>query len=347
MKDSTQEISSNNQKNLKSPPYSKFLSSRFEYIKTLGKGAAAHVYLVKDTERMGEKVALKVLTNKKAFDEHTVERFRREFNVSKTISHPNIVKAYDFIPFDDTIAYTMEWVDGESLAALFKKITFSIEEVEVIALQILEGLSALHKRGITHRDIKLENILLNKDGQVKISDLGLVKSLDAKKLTKTGIMLGTAHYFPPEYIKKSIYDERGDLYATGIVLYELLTGKRRLEGKAGPQALEHLIKHGFDLPKISLSGLPRKYIKVILKATEPNLKARYQSAEEFIADIKEEKKEKRENPTLTAKAIPQVKGKVSLKARLKYWLLTKKSFFSFLWIGCAVLFSLCYLILSN
>lgn len=256
------------------------LMERFQLIKVLGEGAAGAVYHVHD--RLSNKeVALKVLMNKSAFDEHTLQRFKQEIEACQSIRHPNIVEAYDFIELPDTIAFSMEFVDGKDLRYSFAEGKLDYQEIDDIFDQLLSALSELHQRGIIHRDIKLENVLIRKDGLVKLSDLGLMKRLDKEKLTRTGVLLGTAQYLPPEYIKGSLYDHRGDIYVAGIMLYELLTGKRRLADKAGVEAIEHLIKTKFKVPKINLTGVPKKYLYIIEKSLDPNPKKRFQSAEEM------------------------------------------------------------------
>ncbi len=257
------------------------LADRFEMVSVLGEGAAGAVYLVRDKKHDDKEVALKILMNNSAFDENTLERFLGELKVCQTIHHKNIVEAYDLIHLGDSIAFTMEYVPGADLGKLFRSKRFKYAEIDSIFTQVLEGLSALHAQDVVHRDMKLENILIGEDGSVKISDLGLMKWGSFESLTRTGILLGTAQYMPPEYVRDSTFDHRGDLYAVGLMLFEVLTGKRRLSDKTGNEALEYLIRTRFELPRISLTGLPRKYLALIDTATAPNPLDRYQSAEEM------------------------------------------------------------------
>ncbi len=258
------------------------LADRFEVIQNLGSGAAGSVYLVKDRKLGGQKVALKVLTNTSAFDEHTLTRFREEIRALFEVRHPNIIQAYELIESDDVIAFTMEYVPGCDLGTLFQERSIELQEIDHIFKQLLSALAELHKIGIVHRDLKLENILIRNDGLVKLSDLGLMKRMDGAALTKTGILLGTAQYLPPEYIKgSSDYDQRGDIYAVGVMLFELLTGKRRLADKPGMQAIEELIRTKFEVPKMALGGLPRKYVQIVYKAMEPIVSKRFQSVTEM------------------------------------------------------------------
>ncbi|MBX7144420.1 MAG: serine/threonine protein kinase [Oligoflexia bacterium] len=257
------------------------LSERFEVIGVLGEGAAGAVYRVRDRKHDGKEVALKILLNNSAFDENTLDRFLAELKICQTIHHPNIVEAYDLIHLGDTIAFTMEYVAGSDLGNLFRTRRFSYSEVDDIFCKILAGVSVLHEHKVVHRDLKLENVLIGENGTVKISDLGLMKWGEFESMTRTGILLGTAQYMPPEYVRESAYDERGDVYAVGLMLYEVLTGKRRLNEKSGNEALEYLIRTQFELPRITLTGLPRKYLAIIDRATAVDPLLRYQSAEEM------------------------------------------------------------------
>ena len=258
------------------------LKSRFDIIKTLGEGAVGAVYLVRDREFNNKKVALKTLVNEIDLDENTYDRFKQEILILQEINHPNIVKAYDLIEEHGRIAYTMEYVEGSDLGSLYKHHEFDYEQIESIVVQVLSALSALHSKGIWHRDIKLENIILSKDGSVKLADLGLVKNEFNKDFTKTGVLLGTAQYMPPEYVMKAKYDARGDIYAVGVVLFELLRKRRRYPNQPGNKIIEMLIKHNFEVPQEELLGIPQHLVKIVNQSVQPDLSQRFQSAEEMI-----------------------------------------------------------------
>ncbi|MCB0353845.1 MAG: serine/threonine protein kinase, partial [Bdellovibrionales bacterium] len=230
--------------------------------------------------------ALKVLVNDAAFDEHTLKRFQDEMRVCQEIRHPNLVEAYDLIDLGDTVAFSMEYVKGADLGSFFRQgKSLDHDELDWIFQQLLSALQELHDHGIVHRDLKLENVLIREDGVLKLSDLGLMKDLNSKGLTRAGVLLGTAQYMPPEYVKHSKYDQRGDIYATGVMLLELLVGKRRLADKPGMEAIEHLIKTKFEIPALLLEGLPRKYRHIIALATEVDPATRYQTAEAMRGDF--------------------------------------------------------------
>lgn len=254
---------------------------RFTLVEVIGEGAAGIVYRVLDHERDGEEIALKVLVNTGAFDENTIKRFRHELMVCQELRHPNIVAAYDLLRFDRTLAYSMEYVPGKDLGLLLSTKRFTYAEIDSIMTQLLSALSELHSHSVWHRDVKLENILYTSDGLVKLSDLGLMKGEHMQQLTKTGVLLGTAQYFPPEYIREGKYDQRSDLYAAGVVLYELVTGERRLGGMNGNEVIQHLLKNKFKIPELGLSGPGRKYERIIQRALQAKPKKRYQRAEEM------------------------------------------------------------------
>ena len=256
------------------------LPNRFEIIKILGDGAAGVVYKVKDNLRKGEIVALKVLSNSGAFDEHTLARFNKELEIARSIESPHVVQAYELIEFEDTVAFTMEFVPGSDLGMLCRQKKLSVPEVRSIIIQVLRGLEALHQKGVLHRDIKLENVLVRDDAVVKISDLGLLKQT-TNKMTRTGILLGTAQYLPPEYIRGSEYDARGDIYTVGLIALELLCGRRWLDDKSGNQAIDHLLKTNFKIPQEYWNGIPDAIRIIVERATALNPLNRYQSAKEM------------------------------------------------------------------
>jgi serine/threonine protein kinase len=264
------------------------LSDRFEVISALGDGAAGFVYRVRDRERGNKEVALKVLANDLAFDEATLERFMAELKICQHLRHTNVVEAYDLIQLGDTVAYTMEFIDGGSLQSIFVKRKIGYDAIDRIFEQVLDGVQALHERNLVHRDIKLENVLVGTNGVVKLTDLGLMKQLGKKGLTKPGILLGTPQYMPPEYVRESRYDERGDIYTLGLMLYELLTGKRWLSHLSGQEVITHLLKTKFQISRESLVGIPRKYLRVLTRALDARPDYRYQSAMEMKRDFSED-----------------------------------------------------------
>ncbi len=257
------------------------LSSRFELVARLGYGAAGEVFLVVDKGAAGKEVALKVLNNEQAFDESTYQRFLDEIRICQKIRHPNIIEAYDFIDLGGKIAYTMEYVKGEDLSALIARRRVTAAEIDSIFSQLLSALCELHGNKIIHRDVKLENILCREDGVVKLTDFGLIRHLEGTRMTKTGTLLGTAQYLPPEYIRTGVYDVRSDIFACGYVLYELLTGERWMSDMDGTKALRALLKAGFKQPEVTAENVETKYKLIMRRALDPEPQRRFQSAFEM------------------------------------------------------------------
>lgn len=262
------------------------LFERFTVLKTLGYGAGAAVYYVGDARRPGRRFALKILTDQAAFDEHTLERFRREFEVCRGIAHPNLVEAFELIESDEGLAFTMEYVDGENLGQMLARVGGDEAGINAILHQVLGALAELHRRDIVHRDIKLENILIRRDGTLKLCDLGLMKHLGKAGFTRAGVLLGTAQYLPPEYIFKQRYDLRGDIYALGIATFELSLGRRYLAGMSGNEAMQRLMDRKFTLPREDLERIPSSLRKVVEQAADPNPAERFQSALEMLEAVK-------------------------------------------------------------
>ncbi|MFM1848959.1 MAG: hypothetical protein RL417_2433 [Pseudomonadota bacterium] len=263
------------------------LADRFEILEVLGFGSEAFVYLARDHAFGGREVALKLLVNDRVFAEETIPRFVDEASVSAEVNHPNIVTAYDVIELDGTIALTMEFVRGIDLAERLKRGAFSYGEVEHLFIQLCSALEALHAHGICHRDLKLENILISSDGVLKLGDFGLMLRSDSTA-PRSSFLLGTPPYMPPEYIEGGAYDPRSDLWAAGLVLYELATGRRRLSGKHGSAAIDYLMKTDYRIPTLTLTGLPRKFTRIIERALEIDPAKRFQSAKEMRAAMLED-----------------------------------------------------------
>lgn len=281
---------------------------RFELLETLGRGTFGAVYKVLDREH-DQIAALKVLTGGYDIDQNVERRFREELRICSSITHINLVRAYDPTIVTVTtngktrqaLAFTMEFIEGSTLLELLDaeihKDKFSIHEIDRLMYQLLEGLHVLHQRRIVHRDIKLENIMLRADGIVKIADLGLLKRLDQQLgLTSAGVMLGTPNYMTPEYIKHLTYDERGDIYACGVVLYELLKKDRAFGADIdGHKLIQWRQERGFQLPQIQLSGPERKYAGILERSLAVEPAERYQSAKEMQADFKPKRLEDPDN----------------------------------------------------
>jgi serine/threonine protein kinase len=200
------------------------IDGRYRVLKRIGSGGMAEVYCVED-QQLGRRVALKLLHRRFADDEQFVERFRREASSAAGLSHPNIVGIFDRGEWDGTYYIAMEFVEGRTLKDIVRERGAAPPEAAAdITLQILRALRFAHQRGIVHRDIKPQNVLIDNDGRVRVADFGIARA-GVSDMTETGSVMGTAQYLSPEQAQGKPVDARSDLYSTGVVLYELLTGR--------------------------------------------------------------------------------------------------------------------------
>ncbi|MDH7512466.1 MAG: serine/threonine-protein kinase [Clostridiales bacterium] len=220
-------------------------AGRYRVIEELGKGGMGQIYKVLDAE-VKEKVALKILKPEIASDEETIERFRNELRFARKISHKNVCRMYDLNREQGTQFITMEYVEGENLKSLMRRIgQFSIGKAVSVARQVCEGLAEAHHLGVVHRDLKPQNIMIDNDGNVRIMDFGIARSLKGKGITDARVMIGTPEYMSPEQVDGTEADGRADIYALGVVLYEMLTGKVPFEGDT---ALSVALKQKTEMP---------------------------------------------------------------------------------------------------
>ncbi|NLE10874.1 MAG: serine/threonine protein kinase, partial [Actinobacteria bacterium] len=203
---------------------------RYEVGRKLGSGGMADVYLAND-RLLGRQVALKVLSGRYANDEQFVERFRREASSAASLNHPNIVQIYDRGEAEGTYYIAMEYLDGRSLKEIIVRYApLAPDLVLSISTQIVEALRFAHRRDVIHRDIKPQNIIVDNDGRVKVTDFGIARAGSASTMTEAGSILGTAHYLSPEQAKGQPVEAASDLYSLGVVMYEMVTGKLPFNG---------------------------------------------------------------------------------------------------------------------
>jgi len=261
------------------------LLDRYEIIEHIGSGGMALVYKAKDL-KLERVVAVKTLREEYIADMEFLKRFSSEARAAASLSNANIVNAYDVGADGDVYFIVMEYVDGVTLKELInKRAPFGSEEVLSVAIQIADALSHAHKNGIIHRDIKPQNIIVTKDGVVKVTDFGIARIADAETTTSSGAM-GSVHYFSPEQARGKFVDFRSDIYSLGIVMFEMATGMLPFEGDTAVTiALKHIGEPLPDIrninPDISMSSF-----KIIRKAAAKNLNQRYASAEGMLKDLK-------------------------------------------------------------
>jgi beta-lactam-binding protein with PASTA domain/predicted Ser/Thr protein kinase len=257
---------------------------RYRIVRKLGAGGMADVYLAEDQE-LGRRVAIKILNDRHANDEQFIERFRREAKNAAALNHPNIVSIYDRGEAEDTYYIAMEYLDGRSLKELIvghgpAPVNVAIE----YARQILSALRFAHRHGIVHRDIKPHNVLVDREGRVKVTDFGIARA-GTSQMTEAGSIVGTAQYLSPEQARGGEVDQRSDLYSLGVVLYELLTGKTPFEGDTPVEiAMKHLSTTP-PQPSTLRSDLPHDLDMVVMRALAKDPEDRYQTADEMEADL--------------------------------------------------------------
>jgi eukaryotic-like serine/threonine-protein kinase len=202
------------------------VDTRYRAIELLGSGGMAEVYLAHDAV-LDRDVALKVLSRRYADDDEVIERFRSEARSAAALSHPNIVSIYDRGETEDGTYYiVMEYVAGGILSERILRVgPFPTPTAAAVAIQVAEALEEAHRRGIVHRDVKPQNILVTESGDVKVADFGIARAASSATLTRTGIVLGSVHYMSPEQALGLHVGPRSDLYSLGAVLYEMLTGE--------------------------------------------------------------------------------------------------------------------------
>ena len=261
------------------------INDRYEVIKSIGEGGMANVYLAYDTI-LDRNVAIKVLRGDLANDEKFVRRFQREALSASSLSHPNIVAMYD-VGEDDGLYYiVMEYIEGKTLKQLLKKRgSLTLSEAIDIMLQLTDGMAHAHDSYIVHRDLKPQNIMIQDDGQIKITDFGIAMALNSTQLTQTNSVMGSVHYLPPEQAAGKGTTIKSDIYSMGIIFYELLTGELPFKGDSAVEiALKQMKEPLPDVHKLN-NDIPQSIENVILKSTAKNPKNRYDDAKSMHNDL--------------------------------------------------------------
>ena len=261
------------------------INDRYEIIKTIGEGGMANVYLAEDTI-LERKVAIKVLRGDLSNDEKFIRRFKREALSVSNLSHPNIVEVYDVGEEDGNYYIVMEYIEGKTLKQLLQKRgALTLTEVIDIMSQLTDGLAHAHEAYIIHRDIKPQNIMIEDNGRIKITDFGIAMALNSTQLTQTNSVMGSVHYLPPEQANGKGSTVKSDIYSLGILMYELLTGSVPFKGDT---AVEIALKHMKEkIPSVRKQNptIPQSVENIILKATAKNPKNRYDSVREMYNDL--------------------------------------------------------------
>src|SRR3989454_11294950 len=277
---------------------------RYEIRSKIGAGGMGEVYLAQDT-KLDRKVALKILPAEVTSHRDPIERFVREAKAAAALNHPNIAQVYEISESEGTQFIAMEYIEGETMRSLLAHEKMELKRAVEFVAQVASGLAAAHKEGIVHRDIKPENLMVARTSQIKILDFGLAKLVEKQRAamatdlttlafpgavvhteTKPGVILGTVAYMSPEQATGRALDHRTDIFSLGVVLYEMLTGKRPFEGKSAIDTL-HAIINQEPPPAIELNPrLPAEITDILGKALAKDAEERYQHAGDFELDLR-------------------------------------------------------------
>ena len=272
----------------------KKLDGRYELLELIGVGGMADIYKAKDVTE-DRVVAVKILKNEFAASEDFLRRFRNESKAIALLSHPNIVKIYD-VGFTEKIQYiVMEYIDGITLTEYIERQgVLKWRDAIHFTAQILRALQHAHDRGIVHRDVKSQNVMLLSDGQIKVMDFGIARFNRETDKTISEKAIGSVHYISPEQARGEVTDEKSDIYSVGVMLYEMLTGEKPFDGENPVSiALKHMQTDAKRITEIN-NTIPEGLEEITIKAMQKEPSKRYQTAGEMIKDIEEFKK----NPSI-------------------------------------------------
>jgi serine/threonine protein kinase/Tfp pilus assembly protein PilF len=260
-------------------------AGRYHIVEELGKGGMGRVYRAID-KKLNEEVALKLIRPEIARDERTLERFQNELKIARKISHRHIGRMYELMEEKGVHFITMEYVAGQDLKGLIRQTgQLTARKAISIASQVLRGLAEAHRLGVVHRDLKPSNIIVDREGSARIIDFGIARAAATKGMTGAGTIIGTPEYMAPEQVEGKPADLRADLYALGVILFEMVTGRPPFEGET---PLSVAVKHKTDPPPDPWSlapQIPAELGRVILRSLEKDRDKRYQTSEEFLAAL--------------------------------------------------------------
>ncbi len=294
-------------------------AGRYQIIEELGKGGMGKVYKALDTD-LKEKVAIKLIKPEVAADKNTIERFRNELKFARKIRHKNVCQMYDLNREEGTHYITMEYVHGEDLKRLIRKMgQMSAGQVISIAVQVCEGMAEAHRLGVVHRDLKPQNIMVDEEGNARIMDFGIARSVKGKGITGAGVMIGTPEYMSPEQVEGKDSDQRSDIYSLGVILYEMVTGRVPFEGDT-PFTIG--VKHKSEAPrnpKELNTQIPEDLSHLILRCMEKDKEKRYQGAEELLSELEKIKKDIPTTEKVIPKRVPLTSAEIKEKIGKVKW----------------------------
>lgn len=261
------------------------LIGRYHLTERIGEGSFAETFLATDTT-LNRQVAIKVLREQFARDPRIAARFEREARAAASVSHPNIVEVYDYGRDDATFFIVMEWVDGTDLKEYINQhAPIPVPDATRLIREILAGLGAIHRAGIIHRDIKPQNVLISRGGIAKLTDFGIARGALDSGLTDTGMAIGTAAYMAPEQATGAPLEPSADIYAAGVIFFEMLTGELPYPGENPVQVMYQQVNDAPPRPSSIIGGIPPALEMVVLRAMAKDPRDRFQSAEAMQAAL--------------------------------------------------------------
>jgi beta-lactam-binding protein with PASTA domain/tRNA A-37 threonylcarbamoyl transferase component Bud32 len=269
------------------PLVGQLLDGRYAVQSRIARGGMATVYLAVD-ERLDRQVAVKVMHPNLADDDDFLNRFIREARSAARLSHPGVVQVYDQGEHDGVVYLAMEYVPGHTLRDLMRERgTLTPREALDLLEPVLDALGAAHAAGLVHRDVKPENVLLADDGRIKVADFGLARAVNSATTSQTGLLLGTVAYLAPEQVERGRADARSDVYATGVLLFEMLTGAKPFEGETAVQIAFQHVTNEVPAPSSRAPGVPRPMDELVAEAAARDPQARPADARELLMLVRE------------------------------------------------------------
>ncbi len=265
------------------------LFNRFETVRCISSSGFGAIYVCKDTSKNDALVAVKVLGQVESSDKSRIDLMRREMLMASTIDHPNVVRSEAFFQDENFTAFTMEYFDGGTLAEHIDKYRiFPIDYVIKSLNQLCSGLRAIHRAGIIHRDLKPENILTDAAGNLKIADFSIAVSASRKEPDAETSLVGTMNYLSPEYIEKGQVDKRSDIYALGVIGYELVTGKLPFSKGSLLESLLSRVRFDAEAPHVLRKDCPVWLSRIIVKALQRDPNRRYENVQAMLEDLEKQ-----------------------------------------------------------
>ena len=262
-----------------------FLADRYEIIEQIGTGGMSDVYKAK-CHKLNRYVAIKVMKSEFSEDKTFVSKFRAEAQSVAGFTHPNVVNVYDVGDENGVYYIVMELVEGITLKKYIEKRgKIPFKEAVSIAIQVANGLDAAHKHNIVHRDIKPQNIIISKEGKVKVTDFGIAKVASSSTINSSSTM-GSVHYISPEQARGGYSDARSDIYSLGITIFEMLTGTVPFDGDSTVAVAVQHIQDEIPAPSTVVADIPLSIDRIVIKCTQKKPDRRYQTAAELITDLK-------------------------------------------------------------